>query len=100
MKRIRLILPALAIGLTACPKQEVAKEKTYTPVRVKTLEASNSADASRYSANILPGLRVDLAFKVGGYIGEIAEVQGPNEKKKRPIQEGDQVHRGMVLAKV
>jgi multidrug efflux system membrane fusion protein len=68
---------------------------------VKTLELTTANEGARYAANILPAVRVDLAFKVGGYIQEIAEVEGRDKKGgKRAIQEGDPVKEGQVLARV
>lgn len=54
---------------------------------------------ARYSAQISPDSRVDLAFKVGGYIDEVAKVKGP-DGKLRTIQDGDWVSKGDVLARV
>ena len=46
-----------------------------------------------------PFKQVDLAFKVGGYIQEILQVQGV-DGQKRNAQEGDRVVKGTVLARV
>jgi multidrug efflux system membrane fusion protein len=48
----------------------------------------------RYSAAIEPETRLDLAFRVGGYVASLASVGG------RPIDDGDRVTDGMVLATV
>lgn len=69
-------------------------------VRVQTVEASaNGQGGARYSAQISPDSRVDLAFKVGGYIDEVAKVKGP-DGKLRTLQDGDWVQKGDVLARV
>lgn len=73
---------------------EPAYEKPLTPVRAQPLERARPSSGVRYSASIEPALRVDLAFKAGGYIERLAMVGG------RPIQDGDQVTRGTVLAQV
>ena len=52
-----------------------------------------------FSANIQPYTRVDLAFKSGGYLTEILQVQGV-DGRMRNVQEGDYVKRGAVLAQV
>ena len=76
-----------------CAKQDVY-EKPPTPVRVQAVETSGGASDSRYSASAEPQTRVDLAFKAGGYIQDLARVGG------RTVQDGDRVTRGMVLARV
>ncbi len=73
---------------------ETPYEKPLTPVRVQAVGTSAAPTAVRYSASVEPATRVDLAFKVGGYIEELAQVGG------RVIQEGDSVVRGMVLARI
>jgi multidrug efflux system membrane fusion protein len=73
--------------------------RSKVAVKVRTVEASTSNEAIRYSANILPDVRVDLAFKVGGYIEFIDSVKGA-DGRKRSLQEGDHVHEGQVLARV
>jgi RND family efflux transporter MFP subunit len=63
-------------------------------VRVQAVERSTSASGIRYSASVEPRTRVDLAFKAGGYIQQLADVGG------RTIQDGDRATRGMVLARI
>ncbi len=53
----------------------------------------------RYSANITPRSQVDLAFKVGGYVNEIASLPGP-DGTPREVRAGDRVKQGMVLARL
>ncbi len=52
---------------------------------------------ARYSARIEPMTRVDLAFKVGGYVRDIAKLPA-NGGGARILQEGDRVTRSMELA--
>jgi RND family efflux transporter MFP subunit len=54
---------------------------------------------ARYSAGVRPKAQVDLAFKVGGYIDRILQVQGV-DRQARNVQDGDYVRRGTVLARV
>lgn len=90
----RLAWTIATAALTAgCAKQD-AYQKPPTPVRVQAVAASAAASGGRYSASVEPRTRVDLAFKAGGYIQELAQVGG------RTIQDGDRVTRGMVLARV
>lgn len=81
-------------GIASGCAREEAYEKPLTPVRVQAVTRAGGAPAIRYSASIEPRTRVDLAFKAGGYIEELAKVDG------REIQDGDRVTRGMVLARI
>ncbi len=85
--------------LMAChPASEEALPKAPTPVRVRVVEERTQQSAARYSGSIEPGTRVDLAFKVGGYIQDLAMVKSDGTTHK--IQEGDWVTSGTVLAVV
>lgn len=85
-----LVAAAMTIG---CAKEE-PYQKPPTPVRVQPVARSAPGSGVRYSASVEPRTRVDLAFKAGGYIQQLAEVGG------RTIQDGDRVTRGMVLARI
>jgi len=69
------------------------------PVRVVEVEAGAGASGLRYSASIKPREQVELAFKVNGYVREIVSVKGP-DGSVRELRAGDQVSRGMVLARL
>jgi multidrug efflux system membrane fusion protein len=84
---------AAAAMTASCAKQEVY-QKPPTPVRVQAVGRSASAAGVRYSASVEPRTRVDLAFKAGGYIQQLARIGD------RTIQDGDHVTRGMVLARI
>lgn len=90
---MRRLIP-LAILMTAGCGHETPYDKPLTPVLVADLQRQSTATPLRYSAAIEPGTRVDLAFRVGGYVTSIASIGG------RPIQEGDHVTAGLVLASV
>ncbi len=66
---------------------------------VKVLRASQGAGetSARYSASVEPATRVDVAFKVGGYVESIFEVKGVGGKA-HILGEGDAVRKGQVLA--
>jgi RND family efflux transporter MFP subunit len=66
-------------------------------VKVARVERTSQASATHYSAQIVPALRVDLAWKVGGYVESIAEVTGV-DGKPRALQEGDVVTENAPLA--
>lgn len=68
-----------------------------TAVKVAVVDRAGQAGATRYSAQIEPATRVDLAFKVGGYVEAISKARGV-DGKPRILQEGDEVRGGMELA--
>jgi RND family efflux transporter MFP subunit len=82
--------------LAAC-SSEAATDSQPTAVRIAPIERASNATNIRYSAQILPTTRVDLAFKVGGYVDAIAMATGI-DGKARTLQEGDAVHPQMQLA--
>jgi RND family efflux transporter MFP subunit len=69
------------------------------PVRVSVAEPVAGVMGLRYSANITPRKQVDLAFKVGGYVHEIAVLPGP-DGIPRDVRAGDCVKQGMVLSRL
>jgi RND family efflux transporter MFP subunit len=84
---------ALLVLFAACGhKTNASADKAPVPVRVRTVEGRAKLASARYSGSVEPGTRVDLAFKVGGYVRELAQTKG------RKIQEGDFVTKGTVLA--
>ena len=89
---------ALAAALAGC-RHEEAYVKPPTPVRVEPVRVQPLDAGIRYAASLEPDVRVDLAFKVPGYVGSLAEVTGA-DGRRRTIQDGDRVTRGMLLARV
>jgi multidrug efflux system membrane fusion protein len=100
MNRSVWAVPALAfvIGLPGCRRQQ-AYEKPLTPVSVRKVEEYTGRGGSRYSGSIEAKSRVDLAFRVAGYVTDILQVQEPGGRR-RAVQEGDRVTRGTVLARL
>lgn len=88
---------ALFLALAACAEDKPPFEKPPTPVETVAVEALPVGDALTYSATLVPNERVDLAFKVGGYVKDIATAPGP-DGRPRILQKGDKVTQGMVLA--
>jgi multidrug efflux system membrane fusion protein len=91
---------ALGCGLAAtlaCGRK--AEEKPRRPVRVETVSTETGTGGLRYSASIQPYEQVSLAFKVGGYVRELRQLPGP-DGRLRPLQQGDAVTRGTVLARL
>jgi RND family efflux transporter MFP subunit len=89
----------LSLALVACAaKPDEAREKIVTPVRVRLVEERTELNGARYSGTVEPGTRVDVAFKVGGYVRDLALVRSGGQSRK--VQEGDFVTKGTVLAVV
>jgi multidrug efflux system membrane fusion protein len=88
----------LAVLLMGCGPAE-KYEPPPIPVSVSPAEAYQGTGEIRYSANIQPYARVELAFKSGGYLTQILQVRGI-DGKMRNVHEGDYVKRGAVLARV
>jgi RND family efflux transporter MFP subunit len=94
-----IIAAALVLSLAACHAGATKTEPHPTAVKVATVDRAGEAVATRYSAQIEPATRVDLAFKVGGYVESIAKVPGV-DRKPRILQEGDTVTSGVELAAI
>jgi RND family efflux transporter MFP subunit len=86
-------------GLAAGCHVAGGSQKSLTVVKVRAVDSASDSSSARYSANFEPATRVDLAFKVGGYVDQIAHVRGV-DGKARVLQEGDLVTRGTELASV
>jgi RND family efflux transporter MFP subunit len=82
--------------LGACSKHAPAQSKG-TAVKVAKVKRTSDIAGTRYSAQIVPNTRLDVAFKVGGYVASIAQVTGV-DGQQRNLQEGDNVTQGMTLA--
>jgi len=61
--------------------------------------AAASSGSTRYSATINPASRVDVAFKVGGYVQRVGTARGV-DGHSRLLQEGDHVSAGQTIAEV
>ena len=87
-----------AISLSGCRSAEKI-EKPIKPVQVEQAQnyfpGGENSSGEKYSANIMPSMQIELAFKNGGYISDIARVSG-----NRYIQEGDMATKGTVLARL
>jgi multidrug efflux system membrane fusion protein len=98
--RGRLLLFAAVATLAACRSQAASSsERTPTPVRVRAAQQASATSGGRYSGTVEPFTRVDLAFKVGGYVRMLAQGTGP-DGAKHTLQEGDFVTKDTVLAVV
>jgi multidrug efflux system membrane fusion protein len=90
---------AALLALLACKPPPPPGQRSLTAVKVHAVERASAATSARYSANIEPSTRVDLAFKVSGYIEAITRTRGA-DGASRPLQEGDKVAAGALLASV
>lgn len=97
MPPMRSVLASL-IALAAC-HHDPAPAPQPTAVKVALVEHATNAAGTHYSAQINPATRLDLSFKVGGYVDSVATVPGV-DGKPRLLQEGDAVHAGMQLAAI
>jgi RND family efflux transporter MFP subunit len=95
---IRLSCIAVALVTTACHGREAAPPPPV-PVTVRVVESAASGNGGAYSANIVPDIKVDLAFKVNGYVASIMQVKGA-DGRMRNVQTGDRVKQGNVLAAI
>lgn len=95
---VAVALVLLGLVMMGCSK-EVAKQKTAKPVKVKPVETHSSASNVRYSASIRPATQVEVAFKVSGYVDDIAREKDP-AGQWRYVQAGDIVRKGLTLARV
>jgi multidrug efflux system membrane fusion protein len=101
--RARLIPPviplAIAIAFAGGCRHETAPTRALTPVRAAPALAAEEATGIRYSATIRPREEVALTFRVSGYVSELLSVKSETGRP-RPVQAGDRVSRGAVLARL
>ena len=92
------MLAALSLLAAAC-RDRAPLLPSAVAVRTETVEKGVDSAGTRYSAQITPAVRVDLAFKVGGYVESIAKTVDV-DGKPRLVQDGDPVNAGVELASV
>lgn len=85
---------AIICATSAACQRHVPYEKPLTPVMIVDVGRPAGDLALQYSAVIEPERRLDLAFRVGGYVSSLGSVNG------RTIEDGDRVEAGTVLATV
>jgi RND family efflux transporter MFP subunit len=88
-----LLLPV--VFCVGCSKEQVV-EKPLTPVRVQMVETEKSEQGPKYSGSIEPVSRVDVAFRLGGYVEQILTVSNEGGGT-RLVHEGDVVEKGTTL---
>jgi len=87
---------ALVVAAGGCRRTAIG-EKEVPAVKVAVVDRLAGGTGTRYSAQIEPATRVDMAFKVGGYVESIAKTSGV-DGKPRILQEGDSVRESQELA--
>jgi RND family efflux transporter MFP subunit len=95
--RALLLIAALAC-LDACRPAPVPA-RPARPVRVEAVRLESAQDGLRYSATIQPYEQIARAFRVGGYVLELQQRRGP-DGRLRDVQQGDEVARGALLARL
>jgi len=98
-KRMFPVAGLLLLALMAGCSKETAQQKLAKPVKVKAVESHASLNNVRYSASIKPAAQVDVAFKVSGYVDDIAREKDA-AGQWRYIQAGDIVQKGATLARL
>ena len=88
----------LALGLPGCRNEANASPRTSVPVKVKTADKRPGSATTRYSGSLEPIARVEVAFRVSGYVEELGEIDTPGGR--RAIDKGDFVRKGTLLARV
>jgi multidrug efflux system membrane fusion protein len=99
VSRALLAVAIAGLALAASCAEKPRPAPIVRPVRVRPVEVAPPGSGTRYTANVEPLIRVDLAFKRGGYIGEVLTVAGEGGKP-RLVQDGDTVRKGQVLCRI
>lgn len=98
-KQMISVAGLVVLSLMAGCSKETAKPKPAKPVKVMAVETHSSTSSVRYSASIKPAAQVDVAFKVSGYVDDIAREKDA-AGQWRYLQAGDVVSKGATLARV
>lgn len=97
MKTLIGFLLAALLVLSAC-REKQAYTKPLTSVKLQKVDLYSADKGDQYSGNVEPLLRVDVAFRLGGYVEEI--LMTDTKGGRRPVQEGDSVAKGATLVKL
>jgi RND family efflux transporter MFP subunit len=92
-----LFAASFTLGCSA--SEHPAQQRPPTPVKVRAVSAGPDVALSRYSGSLEPVVRVDLAFRVNGYVELLGQAPG-SDGKPRSIQVGDFVKQGTLLARI
>jgi multidrug efflux system membrane fusion protein len=91
---------ALGAALTGCSRARAqgATERRSVPVKVRAVEKPAGVELARFSGSLEPKVRVDMAFRVGGYVEALGAIDAGG--RRRTIDKGDFVTKGTVLARI
>lgn len=84
---MKKIIFLTALVLAACSRHE-ENAAAPTAVEVAQVREVSTSAGTRYSATVEPDAQVSVAFRVGGYVEQVA------------VEEGDHVKRGALLARI
>jgi RND family efflux transporter MFP subunit len=98
MSYVSLALVLAAGSALGCHRAEPAAPPARA-VRLQRIASPGGSAELRYSASVQAHEQVPLAFKVGGYVREVARREGV-DGRTRPLQQGDFVREGAALARV
>jgi RND family efflux transporter MFP subunit len=97
------VLLLFCVAWPAGCRRAESYQKPARPVQAQEAQSyypgGEPGAGERYSANILPSSQTELAFKHGGYLSEIHQLKGA-DNKMRYLQEGDIVEKGTALARL
>lgn len=94
-----LTLIALAAAAGGCHGIPPVGATSPIPVHVRAVREPSDPGGARHSGTIEPKTRIELAFKVSGYVRELLQVKD-SEGGVRRLQDGDRIAAGAVLAVV
>jgi multidrug efflux system membrane fusion protein len=97
-KRVWILPTCIAIALGGCGQAPKTAEKPPVPVKVRVVEKRPNAGPMRYSGSLEPASKVDMAFRVAGYVDALGEVS--QNGKRRTLEKGDFVKKGTMLARI
>lgn len=89
-------LPWATLVLLASCTEPPTTPPVKRAVQVVTLAVRDLGSAARYSGALEPREKTDLTFKTAGKVLTLAQTGDADQR--RPIQEGDRVQRGQILA--
>jgi multidrug efflux system membrane fusion protein len=92
---VGILLCCALVLLAGCRDRAGALAPAVRPVAVKNPLLSGCTGAPRFSGNVEPLVRVDLAFKRGGYVERVLEVADGTSRRR--VEQGDLVRQGQVL---
>jgi multidrug efflux pump subunit AcrA (membrane-fusion protein) len=91
---------APALITLGCGGAGAHSERTPIPVSVQEVEKQlRLGQGARYTASITPAAQVEVSFRIAGYVKELRMAPGINGRP-RPLQAGDRVRRGDILAEL